>query len=92
MQLIADNVGGISGAMKVGILADCLDLPCTPHNWGNVFDLAVHFQLELALPNCKWFEMPHTPDYTDRAYHKDKIRIDKDGYVLAPTATRWRRS
>jgi len=22
----------------------------------------------------------------DRSYHKDKIRIDKDGYVPAPTA------
>jgi L-alanine-DL-glutamate epimerase-like enolase superfamily enzyme len=30
--------------------------------------------------------MPHTADLVDRAYHKDKIRIDKDGYVHAPTA------
>ena len=86
VRLIADNVGGISGAMRVGILADCFGLPCTPHNWGNVLDLAVHFQLELALPNCRWFEMPQTPDLADRAYMKDKIRPDKDGYVLAPTA------
>jgi L-alanine-DL-glutamate epimerase-like enolase superfamily enzyme len=86
VRLIADNVGGISGSMKVGILADCMGFTCTPHNWGNVLDLAVHFQLELALPNCRWFEMPQTPDFADRAYMKDKIRPDKDGYVIAPTA------
>lgn len=86
VRLIADNVGGISGSMKVGIVADCFGLPCTPHNWGNVIDLAVHFTLELALPNCRWFEMPQTPDFADRAYMKDKIRPDKDGYVLAPTS------
>jgi L-alanine-DL-glutamate epimerase-like enolase superfamily enzyme len=30
--------------------------------------------------------MPHPCEYADRAYHKDKFRIDKDGYVPAPTA------
>jgi L-alanine-DL-glutamate epimerase-like enolase superfamily enzyme len=86
VRLIADNVGGISGSMRVGLLADAFGLECTPHNWGNVFDLAVHFHLELALPNAYWFEMPHPCEYADRAYHKDKFRIDKDGYVPAPTA------
>jgi L-alanine-DL-glutamate epimerase-like enolase superfamily enzyme len=85
-RLIADNVGGISGSMRVGLLADAFGLECTPHNWGNVFDLAVHFQLELALPNTYWFEMPHPVEYSDRPYHKDKFRIDKEGYVHAPTA------
>lgn len=86
VRLIADNVGGISGSMRVGLLADAFGLECTPHNWGNVLDLAVHFHLELALPNAYWFEMPHPCEYADRPYHKDKFRIDKDGYVLAPTA------
>jgi len=85
VRLIADNVGGISGSFRVGQLADAFGMPCTPHNWGNVMDLAVHFQLELALPNCYWFEMPNTPDRTDRAYMKDKFRIDQNGHVLAPT-------
>ena len=70
VRLIADNVGGISGSMRVGMLADAFGLECTPHNWGNVLDLAVHFHLELALPNAFWFEMPHTADLADRAYHK----------------------
>ena len=83
VRLIADNVGGISGSFRVGQLADAFGLPCTPHNWGNGFDLALHFQVELALPNCFWFEMPYPQTLTDRAYLKDQFRIDKDGYVPA---------
>jgi len=85
VRLIADNVGGISGSFRVGQLADAFGMPCTPHNWGNGFDLAVHFQLELALPNCFWFEMPYPQTLTDRAYLKDQFRIDKEGYVVAST-------
>jgi len=83
-RLIADNVGGISGSMRVGMLADAFNLECTPHNWGNPTDLAVHFHLELAMPNAWWFEMPHPATAVDRPY-QPKFRIDKDGYVLAPT-------
>ena len=83
-RLIADNVGGISGSMRVGALADAFNLECTPHNWGNPTDLAVHFHLELAMPNAYWFEMPHPVTAADRPYQA-KFRIDQDGYVLAPT-------
>ena len=85
VRLIGDNVGGISGSFRVGQLADAFGLPCTPHNWGNAFDLAMHFQIELALPNCFWFEMPYPQTLTDRPYIKEPFRIDKDGYVLAST-------
>jgi L-alanine-DL-glutamate epimerase-like enolase superfamily enzyme len=85
VRLIADNVGGISGGHRIAQLADAFGMPCTPHNWGNAFDLAVHLHIELASPNCYWFEMPNTPDTTDRAYMKDKFRIDSNGYILAPT-------
>jgi L-alanine-DL-glutamate epimerase-like enolase superfamily enzyme len=85
VRLIADNVGGISGAMRVGLLADAHGLECTPHNWGNVPDMALHFHVELALPNSWWFEMPFPPEYADRPAYKDKFRIDADGYVTAPT-------
>ena len=84
-RLIADNVGGISGGMRVGLLADAFGLECTPHNWGNVLDLAVHFHLELALPNAAWFEVPFPPEYADRPYVPYKFRPDKDGYIPAPT-------
>ena len=86
VRLIADNIGGITGSFRVGQLADMFGMPCTPHNWGNVYDLAVHFQIELSLPNTYWFEMPWPMGSFDRVYHKDKIRPDADGYVHAPTA------
>ena len=85
VRLIADNVGGISGSMRVGLLADAHGLECTPHNWGNVGDMALHFHVELALPNSYWFEMPHPAEYADRPFYKDKFRVDADGYVPAPT-------
>jgi L-alanine-DL-glutamate epimerase-like enolase superfamily enzyme len=85
VRLIGDNVGGISGSMRVGLLADAHGLECAPHNWGNVLDLAMHFHLELALPNAYWFEMPFPAEYTDRPYFKYKFRINEDGYVMAPT-------
>ena len=85
VRLIADNVGGISGAMRVGLLADAHGLECTPHNWGNVPDMALHFHVELALPNAYWFEMPFPAEYADRLYYKDKFRIDAEGFVHAPT-------
>lgn len=85
VRLIADNVGGISGSMRIGLLADAHGLECVPHNWGNVLDVALHFHLELALPNVYWFEMPFPHEYVDRPYFKQKIRIDEKGYVLAPT-------
>jgi len=84
VRLIADNIGGITGSFRVGQMADAFGMPCTPHNWGNGFDLAVHFQLELALPTCSWFEMPLPWEYVDRPYMA-KIRSDADGYVHAPT-------
>jgi L-alanine-DL-glutamate epimerase-like enolase superfamily enzyme len=84
VRLIADNIGGITGSFRVGQMADAFGMPCTPHNWGNGFDLAVHFQLELALPNCYWFEMPWPWEYVDRPYMA-KIRTDANGYVHAPT-------
>jgi L-alanine-DL-glutamate epimerase-like enolase superfamily enzyme len=86
VRLIADNVGGISGAMRVGLLADAHGLECTPHNWGNVPDMALHFHVELALPNSWWFEMPFPPEYADRPEYKDTFRPNAEGYVMAPTA------
>jgi L-alanine-DL-glutamate epimerase-like enolase superfamily enzyme len=85
-RLIADNVGGISGSMRVGLLADAFGLECTPHNWGNPIDLAVHFHLELALPNASWFEVPYPPELSDHPYINYKFRPDKEGYISAPTA------
>jgi L-alanine-DL-glutamate epimerase-like enolase superfamily enzyme len=86
VRLITDNVGGITGSFRVGQLADTFGMPCTPHNWGAFYDMAAAFQVELALPNCYWFEMVWPWEYADRPYVKEKFRVDADGYVLAPTA------
>lgn len=85
LRLITDNIGGITGGIKVGHLAECFGMEVAPHNWGGIFDHAVHFHLELALPNCNWFEMTVPQGGSDRPYMKDTLRIAKDGYVYAPT-------
>ncbi len=85
VRLIVDNIGGITGAMKVGHLAECFGMECAPHNWGETFDHAVHFHCELAMPNNIWFEMTVPQGVGDRPYIKDKVRIAADGYVHAPT-------
>jgi L-alanine-DL-glutamate epimerase-like enolase superfamily enzyme len=84
VRFIVDNIGGISGGMKVARMAECFNMMCQPHNWGTLLDHAVHFHCELAMPNNTWFEMTQPMGITDQPYFKDKLRIDKDGYVPAP--------
>lgn len=85
VRFVVDNVGGITGGMKLAQLAETFNMQCQPHNWGNAFDHAVHFHCELAMPNNVWFEMTLPQGFSDRAYIKDHIRIAPDGYVHAPT-------
>lgn len=84
VRFIVDNVGGITGGMKIARLAECFGMECAPHNWGDAFDHAVHFHCELAMPNNVWFEMTVPQGSSDREYMKDRIRIAPDGYVYAP--------
>ncbi|MCE5309849.1 MAG: hypothetical protein LLG20_19615 [Acidobacteriales bacterium] len=85
LRFIVDNVGGITGGMKIAAMAECFGLECAPHNWGDTLDHAVHFHCELAMPNNAFFEMTVPQGAYDRPYMKDRIRIAKDGYVYAPT-------
>jgi L-alanine-DL-glutamate epimerase-like enolase superfamily enzyme len=85
VRFIVDNVGGITGGLKLAHMAECFEMECVPHNWGEAFDHAVHFHLELAMPNNRWFEMTVPQGSSDRPYMKDKFRIDAQGYVHAPT-------
>lgn len=85
VRFIVDNVGGITGGMKIAHLAELFGMECAPHNWGEAFDHAVHFHCELAMPNNVWFEMTVPQGSGDRPYMKDKIRIAPDGCVHAPT-------
>lgn len=84
VRFIVENVGGITGGMKIAQLAECFGMLCQPHNWGSLLDHAAHFHCELAMPNNVWFEMTQPMGITDRPYFKDPLRIDKDGYVPAP--------
>jgi L-alanine-DL-glutamate epimerase-like enolase superfamily enzyme len=84
VRFIVDNIGGITSGMKVARMAECFNMMCQPHNWGTTLDHAVHFHCELAMPNNLWFEMTQPMGITDRPYFKDKIRIDRQGYVPAP--------
>ena len=85
VRFIVDNVGGITGGMKLAHMAETFEMECAPHNWGEAFDHAVHFHCELAMPNNVWFEMTVPLGSSDLAFIKDKIRIDSEGYVNAPT-------
>jgi L-alanine-DL-glutamate epimerase-like enolase superfamily enzyme len=92
LRFIVDDVGGITGGMKIGRLAECFGMSCAPHNWGTVFDQAVHFHCELAMPNAEWFEKTLTHQESgdlqgasDLPYVKTSFRVEKDGYVYAPT-------
>ncbi len=85
VRFIVDNVGGITGGMKIAAMAEMFGLECAPHNWGDTLDHAVHFHCELAMPNNVFFEMTIPQGTYDRPYMKDRIRIAKDGYVDAPT-------
>jgi L-alanine-DL-glutamate epimerase-like enolase superfamily enzyme len=91
LRFVVDNVGGITGGVKIGRLAECFGMPCVPHNWGTVFDQAVHFHCELAMPNAEWFEKTLTyqdagdlQGASDLPYVKTSFRVAKDGYVYAP--------
>ena len=83
VRFIVDNVGGITGGMKIARLAELFGMECAPHNWGNGFDHAVHFHCELAMPNNLWFEMTVPQGSSDLPYVKDKFRVAQDGYVYA---------
>ena len=85
VRFIVDNVGGITGGMKLAHMAECFSMECAPHNWGDALEQAVHFHCELAMPNNQFYEMTIPQGTFDPPYFKDSIRISADGYVYAPT-------
>ena len=40
VRFIVDNVGGITGGMKIARLAESFGMECAPHNWGEAYDHA----------------------------------------------------
>jgi hypothetical protein len=87
VRLIADNVGGISGIDARGVAGRRLrpgmhaaQLGQRATTWRSTSISSWRCPTPTGL-RCR---IP--AEYADRPYHKDKFRIDKDGYVLAPTA------
>src|ERR1039457_3427951 len=86
LRFVVDNIGGITGGMKIGTLAECFGMECTPRGVGNVLHQAAHLHCELAMPNSAFVEVPAPQGARDvQPYMKDHIRIANDGYVEAPT-------
>ncbi|MGA1995484.1 MAG: enolase C-terminal domain-like protein [Bryobacteraceae bacterium] len=86
LRFVVDNVGGITGGMKIGTLAECFGMECTPHGVGNVLHQAAHLHCELAMPNSAFVEVSAPQGARDaQPYMLDHIRIAGDGYVDAPS-------
>ena len=85
VRLIADNVGGISGSMRVGLLADA-------SGWNARRTTGATCWTSPSTSTWSWRCRTPTgskcrsPRNTPTApYHNDKFRLDADGYILAPT-------
>jgi L-alanine-DL-glutamate epimerase-like enolase superfamily enzyme len=84
-RFVVDNIGGITGGMKIGTLAECFGMECSPHGVGNVLHQAAHLHCELAMVNSAFVEVPAPLGARDnQPYIMDKIGISSDGYVEAP--------
>jgi L-alanine-DL-glutamate epimerase-like enolase superfamily enzyme len=85
LRFVTDNVGGITGGMKIARLAECCGMECSPHGVGGEMYQAAHLHCELAMPNSAFIEVPWPQGARDQqSYLKDRIRVAADGYVHAP--------
>jgi len=85
LRCVMENIGGITPTMKVAHLAEAYGMKCEPHSWGHQLTQAAHFQCMLAMYNNDFFELPVPQGVFDVPAVKDIIRVDKEGYVHAPT-------
>jgi L-alanine-DL-glutamate epimerase-like enolase superfamily enzyme len=84
-RFVVDNIGGITGGLKIGTLAECFGMECSPHGVGNVLHQAAHLHCALAMANSAFAEVPAPLGARDnQPYIKDRIDIGSDGYVEAP--------
>lgn len=84
LRCIDGMVGGITSMIKVAHLAEAFNMKCEPHSYGNVLEQAAHLHVMLAIRNCDFFELP-VPEGTYDQCMKDVIRIDREGFVHAPS-------
>ncbi|HMK82710.1 MAG TPA: enolase C-terminal domain-like protein [Candidatus Bathyarchaeia archaeon] len=78
------HIGGIGRMLEVAHLAESFGVNCEPDSWGNQITQAVHLHVMLSIRNCEFFELPVPAGSLDVEF-ADSIRIDKSGYVHAPT-------
>jgi L-alanine-DL-glutamate epimerase-like enolase superfamily enzyme len=79
---------GMFQLRKVAGLAEMCYKPYVPHAWIPGSGFAASLQLAASIPNCPWIEYPYDPpSYTVDTWQmmlKEKIVIDKDGYLPVP--------
>ncbi len=98
LRCSAEQLGGISAAMKVASLAECFGMNCEPHSSGHVLYQAASLQAMLSLDNCNFFELPFSEGIqntgNERNYsnkqrgvcnrsYKTRSRIDLDEEKIA---------
>jgi len=78
------TTSGITSGLKIGALAECFGMECSPHGVGNVLHQAAHLHCELAIANSAFAEVRCAGGARQPALHQGQIGIGSDGYVEAP--------
>jgi len=84
IRSVGDWIGGISAMKKSAGLCEAFNTKYEPHSYGTTLVQAAHLHVMLAIHNCDLFEIPVPQGILDIGM-KDVIRVEKDGYVKAPT-------
>ena len=81
LRFVVDNVGGITPGVKIGILAECHGMECTPHGVGSVLHQAAHLACSLAMPNSAFVEVPDPAGNPRRATLHEGPHSNRAGRV-----------
>ena len=84
LKAMGDISGGITDMKKSADLCELARIKWEPHNYGSTLCQAAHFHVSLATYNCDFYELP-VPEGIYDVGMKDRIGIDADGNVPAPT-------
>jgi len=85
LRCILERIGGITPAMKLAHLAELHAMKMEPHSFGMQSTQFAHLQVMLAMENNDFYEAPVPQGTFDTDVINDTIRIDKEGFVHAPT-------
>ncbi len=83
-RAMGDVSGGITDMRKSADLCELSHIKWEPHCYGSTLCQAAHLHVILTTRNCDFFEMP-VPDGVFDVGMKEVLKIDKEGYVHAPT-------